>query len=71
MTAASLMIFVERSWQRGGIIQAEDRIHRIGQKSRAVYKHLVLADSLGERQIRSFVAKQNNSEKMLDKPKEI
>lgn len=71
MTAASVMIFIERDWVPGNISQAEDRIHRIGQGNQVVYKHLVLADSLGERQIRSYVSKQSNSNKMLDKPREV
>lgn len=65
MTAASLMIFVERDWVPGNIIQAEDRIHRIGQTKQAEYIHMVLENSLGERQIQTFVDKHSKNTAMV------
>lgn len=69
MTVANLMIFVERSWVMGYVTQAEDRIHRRGQKEQAIYKHLVLIDSLAERQIQNLLDKQFRSDKLLDRKK--
>lgn len=68
MVAAHLMIFAERSWVPGYVTQAEDRIHRRGQKEQAVYKHLVREGSLADRQIYTLIDKQDRSDKMLDKP---
>lgn len=67
MTAADLMIFVERCWVPGDVSQAEDRIHRIGQLRKVLYKHLVLEGSLAERQVAALVRKQNISDLVLDK----
>ena len=65
-TAASLMIFPERSWVPGAVTQAEDRIHRRGQTKNALYKHLVEQGGLAERQVRKLVKKQDDCDKILD-----
>ena len=71
MTAASLMVFVERVWVPGDVSQAEDRIHRIGQTEKVLYKHLVLEGSLGERQVAVLIRKQNIVDLVLDKPTQM
>lgn len=67
MTAAHLMVLPERSWVPGSVIQAEDRIHRRGQKEQALYKHLVLEGGQSERQAKRLIEKQDSSDKLLDK----
>ncbi len=67
MFAASEMIFPERGWTPGSVTQAEDRIHRMGQKGSCLYKHLVLQHSLQERQTRALIRKQDQADRMLDK----
>ena len=66
-TAASLMIFPERSWVPGDVTQGEDRINRIGAIKTSLYKHLVLEGSLADRQVQALIKKQENADKMLDK----
>lgn len=41
---ASLAIFLEISWSPGWLLQAEDRIHRIGQLAKEVQIHYLVAD---------------------------
>lgn len=67
MTAASVMLFPERSWTPASVTQAEDRIHRRGQNEQVIYKHLVLAGSLSEHQVRILIDKQNANDRILDR----
>ena len=49
LTRADRVIFVEEAWQPGVVIQAEDRIHRIGQEADSVFaEHLVVQGSVDE-----------------------
>lgn len=66
LTAASLMLFPERDWTPGKVTQAEDRIHRRGQSVQVLYKHLVLASTLSEHQVRVLIDKQDANDRILD-----
>lgn len=46
LTASSHVIFVELDWTPGAMSQAEDRAHRIGQRSSVLVQHLVLTGSV-------------------------
>ncbi len=67
LTAASHVIFAELDWVPGNVSQAEDRLHRIGQKDSVLVQHLVLEDSLDAHMAKVIVRKQEVIEKALDK----
>lgn len=69
LTAASLCIFAELDWTPANISQAEDRLHRIGQKDSVQIQHLVLQGSLDERMAQVIIEKQEIADKALDKEK--
>jgi SNF2 family DNA or RNA helicase len=58
LTAASLVVFIERAWTPGENTQAEDRAHRYGQTRGVLIQHLVLNNSLDSYMARSVIAKQ-------------
>jgi SNF2 family DNA or RNA helicase len=69
LTAASTVIFGELDWTPGCVSQAEDRLHRIGQKDAVFVRHLVLEGSLDERMAQLIIQKQEVLDKALDKEK--
>jgi SWI/SNF-related matrix-associated actin-dependent regulator 1 of chromatin subfamily A len=67
LTAASHVVFAELSWVPGDITQAEDRVHRIGQRESVLIQHLVLAGSVSATMAKRLVSKQNVIDKALDR----
>jgi SWI/SNF-related matrix-associated actin-dependent regulator 1 of chromatin subfamily A len=68
LTAASRVIFVESSWVPGEILQAVDRVHRIGQKDAVLAQFLVLAGTVEEYMLRTAVEKMKVIKDIVDKP---
>lgn len=58
LTAASYVAFVELDWVPGNMSQAEDRLHRIGQKESILIQHLMLNGSFDGRMAKSVMHKQ-------------
>lgn len=67
LTAADLAVFAEMDWVPGNVLQAEDRLHRIGQKSNVLVQYLVVNDSLDARVIQALVGKIHVIEQTLGK----
>lgn len=57
--AASYVAFVELDWVPGNMSQAEDRLHRIGQKESILIQHLMLNGSFDGRVAKTVLRKQN------------
>ena len=66
LTAASHVIFAELDWVPGNMTQAEDRLHRIGQRDSVLVQHLVLEGSLDAHMAHTLVAKQATMDSALD-----
>lgn len=58
LTAASVAVFVEQDWTPGILAQAEDRIHRIGQKANALIQYLVFDGSLDANMAKTVARKE-------------
>ena len=59
LTASSHAVFAELDWVPGNVSQAEDRLHRIGQRDSVLIQHLVLEGSLDCRMARTIIDKQD------------
>lgn len=51
LTAAERALIVELDWTPGGLEQAEDRIHRIGQPGQVTITYLAASDTLDDRML--------------------
>ena len=58
LTKSSHVVFAELDWVPGNVTQAEDRVHRIGQRESVLIQHLVLDNTLDARICKILVAKQ-------------
>jgi SWI/SNF-related matrix-associated actin-dependent regulator 1 of chromatin subfamily A len=66
LTAADSLGFLEFGWTPGGMAQAEDRIHRIGQKNAAMIYYFVAKDTIDEDIIDMLDQKNQVLTKILD-----
>jgi SWI/SNF-related matrix-associated actin-dependent regulator 1 of chromatin subfamily A len=65
LTASSHVVFVEYDWTPGVMSQAEDRVHRIGQKESVLVQHLVLEDSMDLHMAKALLRKQKIINKVM------
>ena len=65
LTAASLAVIFELDWRPAMINQAEDRLHRIGQKNAVLIQHLLFDGSLDSNMIKTIIDKQDVIERAL------
>lgn len=66
LTASSNLLFVEYPWHPADLTQAEDRIHRIGQKNAATIHYLVAKNTIEESLIRLLQEKQKIFDTAID-----
>ncbi|MBI3654111.1 MAG: hypothetical protein HY231_24025 [Acidobacteria bacterium] len=57
LTASSHIVFAELDWTPANLAQAEDRVHRIGQRDSVLVQHLVLEGSLDAKMAVTLVEK--------------
>lgn len=69
LTASSTVIFAEVEWRPGDLFQAEDRLHRIGQKSTVLVQYLVINDSIDSYMINKILSKIEIIESVVDSKK--
>ena len=66
LTAASVVVFVELDWTPASMMQAEDRLHRIGQVNPVLVQHLVIDGSIDQKMSAILVDKQRVMDQALD-----
>lgn len=66
MTRANHAVFVEFPWAPSKLVQAEDRIHRIGQKRGVLIEYLVAEDTIDARMMHLIQQKEVLAESTLD-----
>ena len=57
LTAASCVIFIESAWAPADIMQAVDRVHRIGQKDKVLAQFLTIEGSIDQYQLKRALQK--------------
>jgi SWI/SNF-related matrix-associated actin-dependent regulator 1 of chromatin subfamily A len=66
LTAASTVVFIELDWTPAAMMQAEDRLHRIGQANPVLVQHLVIDGSIDAKMARIIIDKQAVMDAALD-----
>jgi SWI/SNF-related matrix-associated actin-dependent regulator 1 of chromatin subfamily A len=70
VTVASTAVLVEVDWRPSVVTQAEDRLHRIGQKEAVLIQHLCFDSSLDAIMVKRIIEKQEIIDSALDLKKE-
>lgn len=65
LTAANVCVMAEEIWTPGDLIQAEDRLHRLGQKKVVLIYHIVADGSLDARIVKALIQKQQVIEEVM------
>lgn len=66
LTAAGVVVFAELDWTPAVMTQAEDRLHRIGQKNAVLVVHLVVEGSVDSKVAEKLIEKQAVADAALD-----
>lgn len=66
LTASSNAVFAELDWVPANVTQAEDRLHRIGQRDSVLVQHIVAYGSLDAHIAKQLVRKQEVLDTVLD-----
>jgi SWI/SNF-related matrix-associated actin-dependent regulator 1 of chromatin subfamily A len=66
LTASDIAVFIELDWRPGKLLQAEDRIHRIGQTRNVVIQYLVFDGSLDSHMARKLAEKMEIISRAVD-----
>jgi SWI/SNF-related matrix-associated actin-dependent regulator 1 of chromatin subfamily A len=66
LTKASNVAFLELPWTPGALVQAEDRVHRIGQKDAVTVHYLLAAGTIEEKIARLIDSKRKILDRVLD-----
>lgn len=69
LQAANLVVFLELRWDEKLAKQAEDRVHRMGQKKDVTIKYLVLPGTMDSRMWASISGKTTTAGKIIDNRK--
>jgi len=65
LTVSDWAVIAEPSWKASENLQAEDRIHRIGQNNNALIEYLVFRNSLDDKILKKHFEKWKNIEEIL------
>lgn len=71
LTKAQDVAFLELAWRPADLLQAEDRIHRIGQEGQVTAWYLLVPDSIDESMMEMINEKMKVSAMVLDKDAEV
>lgn len=66
LTAASVAVFYSPTWNYATYMQAQDRIHRIGQKDECHYINLIAPGTVDEDVMKALAAKRNLADMVVD-----
>jgi len=67
LTAARVIVFAELDWVPGNVTQAEDRVHRMGQRDNVDVIHFIMEGSLDQKIVSTLIEKQKEIELALDR----